>query len=76
MANGDNKPNKSPSTIGDHLLNNLECSKYYNDDKFSIITKGRNLYHISLLESLFIKTNQPKLCKEKFVYNSNLYNLL
>ena len=39
MANGDNKHNKSPSAIVDHLLNNTECSKHYNDDKFSILTK-------------------------------------
>ena len=39
MANGDNKPNKSPSTIGDHFLNNPECYKHYNDDEFSILPK-------------------------------------
>ena len=76
MSNGQNKPTKSPSAIGEHLLNNLECSKNYNDNKFSIISKGRNVYHLSVLESLFIKTYKPNLCKQKFVYNSNLYKLL
>ena len=75
MANGDNKPNKSPSPIGDHLLINPECSKHYNDDKFSILTQGRNMYHPSVLESLFIETFKPRLCKEKLVYNSSLYRL-
>ena len=76
MINGQNKPIKSPSAIGDHLLNNPDCSKHYSDNKFSIISKGRNLYHLSVLESLFIKTYKPNLCKQKFVYNSNLFKLL
>ena len=43
------KPTKSPSTIGDHLLNNPECSKNYNENRFKILTKGRNMYHLSVL---------------------------
>ena len=50
---------------------------------FSIVCKGRNMYHLSVLESLFIKTNKPSLCKQKFyclkikiVYNSNVFKLL
>ena len=45
MANKGNKPTKSPSAVGDHLLNNLECFKHYNDNKFTTLTKGRNIYH-------------------------------
>ena len=40
---------------------------------FSIVCKGRNMYHLSVLESLFIKTNKPSLCKQKFVYNFKLF---
>ena len=76
MTYGTNKPIKSQSAIGEHLLNNLECAKNYNDNKFSIVCKGRNMYHLSVLESLFIKTNKPSLCKQKLVYNSNLFKLL
>ena len=43
---------------------------------FSIVCKGRNMYHLSVLESMFIQTNKPSLCKQKFVYNSNLFELL
>ena len=43
---------------------------------FSIVGKGRNMYNLSFLESLFIKTNKTSLCKQKFVYNSNLLKLL
>ena len=58
MIYGTNKPIKSQTTIGEHLLNNLECAKNYNDNMFSIVCKGRNMYHLSVLESIFIKTNK------------------
>ena len=76
MTYGTNKLIKSQSAIGEHLSNYLECSKIYNDSMFSIICKGRNMYYLSVLESLFEKTNKPSLCKQKFVYNSNLFKLL
>ena len=47
-----------------------------NDNKITILTKGPNIYHLSVLEYLFIKTYKPKLCKQKLVYNTNLYKLL
>ena len=76
MTYGTNKPIKSQLAIGEHLLNNLEFSKKYNDNMFSIVFKGRNMYHSSVLESLFIKPNKPSLCKQKVLYNSNLFKLL
>ena len=76
MANNGYKPTKSPSAIGDHLLNYPECYKHHNDNKLTSLTKGRNIYHLCVLESLFIKTFKPKLYKQKFVYNTNLYKLL
>ena len=39
----------------EHLLNNYDCSKSYNDSHFSILSKARNDYHLSVLESLFKK---------------------
>ena len=47
MAKRGNKPTKSPSAIGDLLLNYPECSKHYNDNKFTILIKGCNIYHLS-----------------------------
>ena len=73
MIYGTNKPLKSASAIGENMLNNLEFSLNYNDNMFSIVYKERNMYHLSVLESLFIKTNMLSLCKQKFVYNSNLF---
>ena len=65
MANKGNKPTNSRSAIGDHLLNNPECSKHYNDNKFTILNKGRNICLLTVLDTLFIKTYQPKICKQK-----------
>ena len=76
MVNRGYKPIKSPSAITYNLLSYPECSIHYNGDKFTILTEGRNIYHLSVLVSLFIKTYEPKLCKQKFVYNTNLYKLL
>ena len=45
MTKKGNKLTNSPSAIGDHFLNNPECFKHYNDNKFTILIKGRNVYH-------------------------------
>ena len=41
MANKGNKQTK----IGDHLLNYPDFSKDYKNNKFTTLTKGRNIYH-------------------------------
>ena len=76
MANRGDTTNKIPSAIGDHFINYPECSKNYNDNKFTMLTKGRTIYLLSVLDSLFIKTYKRKLCKQKLVYNTNLYKVL
>ena len=60
------KPDKSTSAIEQHLLN--KCSKNYNDNKFLIVTRGRNTYHLCVLETLFIKIAKRNLCKQHLVY--------
>ena len=65
------------TAIGHHLINNPDCAKHYNDNMFRILARGRNNFHLSVLESIFIKTNNPVLCINKqFVYNNLLYNSL
>ena len=76
MQTGVNKPTNRGSAIAEHLLNNPECANNYSDSNFSIISKARNEYHLNVLESLFIKTLKPNLCKQQFVYKSILYKLL
>ena len=59
----------STSAIGQHLLNNEKCASYYNYNQFSILAKGRTLFHLSALEATLIKMPKPQLCCQKeFVY--------
>ena len=45
------------------------CAREYNDNKFSILARGRTSFHLSTLEAMYIKTSKPNLCKQKeFVY--------
>ena len=61
------------SAIGQHLFDNAECARHYNCDKFSILARGRSLFHLSALEATFIKSLNPLLCKQKeFVYSLKL----
>ena len=76
MDTGFEKPSNRSSTIAEHLLNNSDCAKNYSDSNFSTISKARNDYYLSVLQPLFIKTFKPNLCKQQYVYNSNLYKLL
>ena len=65
------------TAIGHHLINSPDCAKHYNDNMFSILARGRNNFHLSVLESIYIKTNKPYLCINKqFVYNNLLFNSL
>ena len=63
----------STLAIGQHLLNNEKCASHYDDNQFSILAKGRTLFHLSTLEATFIKILQPKLCRQKeFIYTLKL----
>ena len=58
------------SSIGQHLLDNAQCALHYNNEKFSILARGRSSFHLSALEATFIKFLKPLLCKQKeFVYS-------
>ena len=57
------------SAIGQHLLQNSICACEYNDNKFSILARGRSSFHLSTFEATYIKTSKPNLCKQKeFAY--------
>ena len=63
------KAETSFSAIGQHLLQSPTCAREYNDNKFSILARGRTSFHLSTLEATYIKTSKPNLCKQKkFVY--------
>ena len=53
------------SAIGQHLITNPECAKTYTDDNFRIIGQVRSSFHLSVLESVYIKTQNPVLCKQR-----------
>ena len=46
------KAKTSFSAIGQHLLQNLTCAREYNDNKFSILARGRTSFHLSTLEAM------------------------
>ena len=62
------------SAIGQHLLTNPECAKTYTDDNFRIIGQGRSSFHLGVLESVYIKTQNPVLCKQKdFIFSLGIF---
>ena len=56
---------KSYSAKGQHLITNPECAKTYTDDKFRIIGQARSSFHLGVLESVYIKTQNPVFCEQK-----------
>ena len=63
------------SAIGQHLITNPECAKTYTDDNFRIIGQARSSFHLGVLESVYIKTQNPVLCRQKeFVFSLELFN--
>ena len=62
------------SAIGQHLPENPDCAKNYNGDMFRIIGKARSSFHLAVLESIYISTNKPLLCRQKeFVFILRLH---
>ena len=58
------------SAIGQHLFDNAQCALRYNNEKFSILARGRSSFHFSALEATFITSFNPLQCKQKkFVYS-------
>ena len=57
------KAETSLSAVEQHLLQNPTCAREYNDDKFSVLARGRTSFHLSTLEATYIKTSKTNLCK-------------
>ena len=68
MYKSSNSKMKSDSAIGQHLITNLECAKTCTEDNFRINGQARSSFHLSVLESVYIKTQNPVLCKQKRVH--------
>ena len=70
----DNKKRNSTSSIGQHLLDNVECLENYDLKMFSIICRARSENILHILEPLFIKSRKPDLCKQlEFVRKLSLF---
>ena len=50
---------------GQHLLDYPDCAKLYNDDMFRIIGRARSSFYLAVLESIYIQTKKPPLCRQK-----------
>ena len=46
------KPKGEQLSIHEHLLNNPICAENYLYSRFKILSRARNTYHLSVLESL------------------------
>ena len=77
MKNPPNIAESSLTAIGKHLIDNSTCARNFSDDRFTFISRGRNVYHLSILESIYITTRAPILCRQKeFVYKLGLCKML
>ena len=65
MCKNSNSKMKYDSAIGQHLTENPESAKAYLGDKLPIIGQARSSFHLGVLESVYIKTQNPVLCKQK-----------
>lgn len=62
------------SAIGKHLLMNKSCADAYSDAKFRILQKCRSTFSLKTMEAIFIKLNDPVLCRQKqFVFQLALF---
>ena len=57
--------NTSGSSIADHMINNRECVADFNVDRFSILSRLHSLYHLKVLETLYVRSLQPSLCLQR-----------
>ena len=70
-------PTGDATAIGEHLLSSPECARHFHNGMFTILARGRTPFHLSVLESLFIRTRKPIFCRQKqYIYKTNLFKML
>ena len=57
--------NTSGSSIAEHMINSRECVADFNVDRFSILSRSNSLFHLKVLETLYVRSLQPSLCKQR-----------
>ena len=74
ICKNDNSKINCDSAIRQHLIANPECTKAYTNDNFRIVRQARSSFHSSVLESVYIKTQNPVSCRQKeFVFSLGLF---
>ena len=53
------------SSIANHLVQNSDCRSSYADDCFSVWSRSRSQRYLRVLESIYIFTTKPILCRQK-----------
>ena len=62
------------SSIAKHLIENPLCAQVYHPNQFKIVTFARTDFHLKVLESVYIQSLKPALCRQKtFVYECLLF---
>ena len=62
------------SAIGQHLITNPECAKTYMDDNFWIMRQASSSFHLGVLKSVYLKTQNPVLYRHKeFIFSLGLF---
>ena len=57
--------NTSGSSIAEHMINSRECVADFNVDRFSILSRSHSLFHLKLLETLYVRSFEPSFCKQR-----------
>ena len=57
--------NTSGSSIAEHMINCRECVADFNVDRFSILSWSHSIFHLKVLETLYVRSLQPSLCKQR-----------
>ena len=57
--------NTSGSSIAEHMINRRECVADFNVNRFSILSRSHSIFHLKVLETLYVRSLQPSLCKQR-----------
>ena len=62
------------SSIANHLFTNIDCLRHFDFNRFGVTARGRNKFHLDVLESVYISSTKPEICKQtEFCYRVLLF---
>ena len=81
LCKNNNAKIKCEPTIGKHLITNPECTKTYMIDNFRIIGQARSSFHLSILQSVYIRLKTQSCVDKKssslhWGYSSNQWRIV